>query len=183
MKSWVKDLKIGSTLFFVSHVRHRHTGETLTVSKVGRKYVYAQCDHRELKIERESGYLNGVNGEIYENQDVYKDAQRRSMLTSRIRINLERGGLIDQLSTADMEAIVGIIEGTLHVRKLKADAARYQAIKKHENAYYEDGDGYAKGLEISFTQWNEDGSCGTGLDPDEYDVVLDQMIVEQGGDV
>jgi hypothetical protein len=74
-----------------------------------------------------------------------------------------------------------VLEFHPEIVALKADAARYQYIKRHMNQENEEL-GCPSGTEISFYEWDEGG--GTSYDPSEYDDLIDSLIAQenQSGD-
>lgn len=79
----------------------------------------------------------------------------------------------DETFNSISQAATGIRDLQAELDALKADAARYRYIKRHVNQENEEL-GCPSGTEISFYEWDE--VSGTGYDPSEYDVVINNPM-------
>ncbi|HDR1493318.1 TPA: hypothetical protein QB412_002161, partial [Pasteurella multocida] len=71
-KDWIKNLKVGDTVYFVETGRRSTFERETEVLKIGRKYLTIRVRGRDRKINLSNGYEEGkLSGMVYGR--IYKD--------------------------------------------------------------------------------------------------------------
>lgn len=119
MKNWLKEVKEGDSLFFVPRDLRWHKPESVTVTKVGRKWITLESYKGRID-KNDSGYARGVPTEytygspdrVYSSEEHYNYCLRMAKLRRKITDYCASGLTDDQ--TEDIARLLNIgVDGEL----------------------------------------------------------------------
>ncbi|MDC4236031.1 beta barrel domain-containing protein [Pasteurella multocida] len=98
-KDWIKNLKVGDTVYFLETLMRSNVEHNYKVLKIGRKYLTIRVRGQERRINLSNGYeqskLGGISfGCIYKNKEDYLYSLRlielRSVVKEKIKSNYSK---------------------------------------------------------------------------------------------
>lgn len=98
-----RPLTVGDILYrqvFDSY-RKQNIIEDFTVTKIGRKYIYAKCDYKEVRIIKERNTYRGVHYDFPYHNQFYRDKQEIFNKNERLRLQQLLRKFVSALGTID----------------------------------------------------------------------------------
>ncbi|MGC6345368.1 hypothetical protein ACMXY9_11385 [Pasteurella multocida] len=123
-KDWIKNLKVGDTVYFLETLMRSNIEHEAEVLKIGRKYLTIRVRGRDRKINLSNGYEEGklsgmVYGRIYKDKKDYLYSLKLEEL--RIAVKGKMTSSYSKLTLEDAEAISNILIDILPCLKAGED--------------------------------------------------------------
>ncbi|BDE03507.1 beta barrel domain-containing protein [Pasteurella multocida] len=111
-KDWIKNLKVGDTVYFLETLMRSNIEHEAEVLKIGRKYLTIRVRGRDRKINLSNGYEEGklsgmVYGCIYKDKKDYLYSLKLEEL--RIAVKGKMTSSYSKLTLEDAETISNIL--------------------------------------------------------------------------
>ncbi len=111
-KDWIKNLKVGDTVYFLETLMRSNIEHEAEVLKIGRKYLTIRVRGRDRKINLSNGYEEGklsgmVYGRIYKDKKDYLYSLKLEEL--RIAVKGKMTSSYSKLTLEDAETISNIL--------------------------------------------------------------------------
>lgn len=87
VNEWVKDLKVGDTVWVIERWRPVASGREREVTAVGRIWITIAGQHR-LRIE--TGYMEDSNYQVFRSEQAFKDHYQRGREWARLRQQIDQ---------------------------------------------------------------------------------------------